>query len=76
MGMKKGLEVIASDGVDASAIELEREARLATCGALKRFWYVACLSSELKEGAPLGRTIFDEPIALFRDATGAARHSG
>jgi phenylpropionate dioxygenase-like ring-hydroxylating dioxygenase large terminal subunit len=73
MGVKKGLEVIASDGPDASAIELEREARLATCGALKRFWYVACLSSELKADAPLGRTIFDEPIALFRDATGTAR---
>ena len=73
MGMTKRLEVVGGDGVDAPAIDLEREGRLATCGALKRFWYVACLSTELTKDKPLARMVFDEPLALFRDANGAAK---
>ena len=34
---------------ESRRIELEAEADLERCGALKDFWYVACLSSELKE---------------------------
>lgn len=53
-------------------IDLEREADLERCGALKDYWYVACLSTELGKKKPLGRTIFGLPIALFRDARGRA----
>jgi phenylpropionate dioxygenase-like ring-hydroxylating dioxygenase large terminal subunit len=65
----------ADAGPAASArprIDLEREADLERCGALKDFWYVACLSSELGRKRPLGRTIFGLPIALFRDERGRA----
>ncbi len=34
-------------------------------------WYVACRSDDLADG-PITRTIFDLPIALFRDASGEA----
>lgn len=63
----------AASGADSAVIDLEREASLATCGALKRFWYVACLSSELGRDRPLARQVFDQPLALFRDAQGVAR---
>jgi phenylpropionate dioxygenase-like ring-hydroxylating dioxygenase large terminal subunit len=56
---------------DACAIDLEREGRLRSCGALADYWYVACLSRELTTTKPLARTILDTPIALFRDAHGA-----
>jgi phenylpropionate dioxygenase-like ring-hydroxylating dioxygenase large terminal subunit len=34
-------------------------------------WYVACASEELEAG-PIGRTLLDTPIVLFRDAAGRA----
>lgn len=36
---------------------------------LRDYWYVACLASELRD-RPLARTIFDTPMALFRDERG------
>ena len=51
-------------------IELEAEADVERCGALKDFWYVACLSTELKEEQVLSRTILSTPLALFRGADG------
>jgi phenylpropionate dioxygenase-like ring-hydroxylating dioxygenase large terminal subunit len=35
-------------------------------GALKNNWYIACLSSDLRE-KPISRTIYDLNIVLFRD---------
>lgn len=52
------------------AIDLDAEADLARCGALKDYWYVACLSSELTAKAPLGRVVFGTPVALFRGRDG------
>lgn len=40
--------------------------------SLKNHWYIAAESRELR-GKPLAVTIHGEPLALFRDATGAAR---
>jgi phenylpropionate dioxygenase-like ring-hydroxylating dioxygenase large terminal subunit len=37
---------------------------------LKNFWYVAAWDHELGE-KPLGRVILNEPVVLFRDASGA-----
>ena len=51
-------------------IDLEAEAELDRCGALKDFWYVACLSTELKEKQVLSRTILGTPLAVFRGADG------
>lgn len=53
------------------AIDLEAEADRARCGALKDFWYVACLSSELSPARPLRRTILGTPLALFRQEDGS-----
>jgi phenylpropionate dioxygenase-like ring-hydroxylating dioxygenase large terminal subunit len=62
-----------NDGVvEKPKIDLEREADLERCGALKDYWYVACLSTELGRDKPIGRTIFGLPIALFRDERGRA----
>jgi phenylpropionate dioxygenase-like ring-hydroxylating dioxygenase large terminal subunit len=36
---------------------------------LPGFWYVACLSRELRR-RPIGRTVLGVPLALFRDADG------
>ncbi len=36
---------------------------------LPRFWYVACLSDDLKRGRPLSRTLLGTPVALFRDGS-------
>ncbi|MEW6431499.1 MAG: aromatic ring-hydroxylating dioxygenase subunit alpha [Myxococcota bacterium] len=66
-----GRPVAPDAAAQARRIELEAEADLARCGALKDYWYVACLSSELLPGAPLGRTLFGTPLVLFRDARGA-----
>jgi len=63
----------ASTHAEQPAIDLVREASLADCGALKRFWYVACLSTELPRDKPIGRRILGQPLALFRDAMGAVR---
>lgn len=51
-------------------IQLEAEADLTRCGALKDFWYVACLGEELGSKRPLARTILGLPLVLFRDAHG------
>lgn len=51
-------------------VDLEAEADLARCGALKDYWYVACLSTELKPGKPLARTLFGTGVVLFRDEHG------
>ena len=51
-------------------IDLEAEADREACGALKDYWYVACLTSELKAGVPLARTVFGVPLVLFRDPAG------
>lgn len=54
----------------STRIDLEAEADLRRCGALKDYWYVACLSSELTSKRPLARTLFGTPLVLFRDAQG------
>ncbi len=38
---------------------------------LKQQWYVACASEDL-QNKPLARSIFDQPIVLFRDSVGKA----
>jgi phenylpropionate dioxygenase-like ring-hydroxylating dioxygenase large terminal subunit len=60
-----------TDPHEEAAIDLEREADVMRCGALREFWYVACLATELKD-KPLARTILGVPIALFRDPRGRA----
>lgn len=42
-------------------------------GVLTQNWYVACLGSELRQGKPLARQIYDRPLVLFRDAEASAR---
>jgi phenylpropionate dioxygenase-like ring-hydroxylating dioxygenase large terminal subunit len=39
---------------------------------LPRYWYVACLSDDLRRRRPLARTVLGVPMALFRDADGRA----
>jgi phenylpropionate dioxygenase-like ring-hydroxylating dioxygenase large terminal subunit len=39
---------------------------------LPQFWYVACLSDDLRRKRPLARTVLGVPMALFRDAAGRA----
>lgn len=51
-------------------VDLDAEADLARCGALKDFWYVACLSTELSPKKPLARTLFGVNLVLFRDEQG------
>jgi phenylpropionate dioxygenase-like ring-hydroxylating dioxygenase large terminal subunit len=51
-------------------LDLEAEADLSRCGALKDAWYVGCLSTELSAKKPLSRTILGTPVVLFRDASG------
>lgn len=41
-------------------------------GTLHQAWYAACQSKDLKAGAPLARTLLEEPIVLFRGADGVA----
>jgi phenylpropionate dioxygenase-like ring-hydroxylating dioxygenase large terminal subunit len=55
---------------ESPLIDLEAEADLSRCGALKDFWYVACLSTELTPNRPLARTLFGVRLVLFRDAQG------
>ena len=54
----------------ATQVDLDAEADLERCGAIKEFWYVACTSAELGVRKPLGRVLFGTPIALFRDRQG------
>lgn len=37
---------------------------------LRNVWYIAAWSDELDDDRPMGRTICEEPIVLFRDADG------
>lgn len=37
---------------------------------MKNCWYVAAYDRELEDGGPLGRTLLNEPVVLFRDSTG------
>ncbi|MEN9796787.1 MAG: hypothetical protein RL653_483 [Pseudomonadota bacterium] len=53
-------------------LDVEREADLRRCGALKDYWYVACLSAELGRERPIGRTLFGVKVALYRNAEGQA----
>ncbi|HRK06812.1 MAG TPA: aromatic ring-hydroxylating dioxygenase subunit alpha [Pseudobdellovibrionaceae bacterium] len=39
-------------------------------GALVDNWYIACLSEELGREKPLARTVYEYPIALWRDREG------
>jgi phenylpropionate dioxygenase-like ring-hydroxylating dioxygenase large terminal subunit len=55
---------------ESPPIDLEAEADLSRCGALRDFWYVTCLSTELNENRPLSRTLFGVRLVLFRDAHG------
>lgn len=52
-------------------VELDSEADLGRCGALKDYWYVACRSTELPAGRPIARTLFGTPLVLFRGPSGA-----
>ena len=52
-------------------VDLEAEADLARCGALRDAWYVACRSDELERDRPLSRTLFGLPLVLFRGPDGA-----
>lgn len=69
------LKLLDDEAISARSAEMdfEAEASLERCGALKDFWYVACLSSDLGADAPLARTVLGVPLALFRDAQGVAR---
>ncbi len=40
-----------------------------SCGTLKDWWYVACLASDLGR-RPIGRTILEENLVIFRDESG------
>jgi phenylpropionate dioxygenase-like ring-hydroxylating dioxygenase large terminal subunit len=74
---KKTLTIVNDDDTpafsDDVAIDLEREGRLSTCGALADFWYVASLSGELGTDKPIARTILDTPLAIYRDKSGTPR---
>ena len=39
---------------------------------LKNCWYVAAYDRELEDGGPLGRTLLNEPVVMFRDSAGKA----
>lgn len=38
---------------------------------LKNCWYAAAYARELEDGGPLGRTILNEPVAMYRVSNGA-----
>lgn len=72
------LEVLDSVPVDHDApftVDDAREADLDRCGALKDFWYVACLASELPRDKPIARELFGRALVLWRDERGVARAS-
>jgi len=58
--------VSASGWLDATAAPTVGATRL----DLKAFWYVAAESSAVQPARVLARTVLDEPLALFRDASG------
>ncbi len=61
---------LASPAQPPLAVDLEAEADLTRCGALKDYWYVACRSPELTTRKPLARTILGTNLVLFRDEHG------
>jgi phenylpropionate dioxygenase-like ring-hydroxylating dioxygenase large terminal subunit len=71
VAMKRVAGSTAGVAPSSRHIDLDAEADLERCGALKDFWYVACLSRELQRGGLLSRTIFGTPLVLFRDQQGA-----
>lgn len=44
-----------------------------SCGTLSEAWYVAALSRQVGRKKPRAATIMEEPLVLFRDASGHAR---
>jgi phenylpropionate dioxygenase-like ring-hydroxylating dioxygenase large terminal subunit len=68
--MRNPLDTESLALVTPPSVDLEAEASLERCGALKDFWYVACLSSELTRDKPLARTLFGTHLVLFRDEQG------
>jgi phenylpropionate dioxygenase-like ring-hydroxylating dioxygenase large terminal subunit len=70
------LEILDPQQIDHDAgftVDDAREADLDRCGALKDFWYVACLARELPRDRPIARTIFGRSVVLWRDEHGAPR---
>ncbi len=63
--------LVVADPSTRSPIDFEAEADLERCGALRNYWYVAALSTELLPGRPLARTVLGTPLVLFRDRAGA-----
>jgi vanillate O-demethylase monooxygenase subunit len=55
-------------GRDADLIESKK--KLVSGNYLRNAWYVAAWSDELAEGKVLGRTILNEPVAVYRMADG------
>ncbi|MEL6344995.1 MAG: aromatic ring-hydroxylating dioxygenase subunit alpha [Myxococcota bacterium] len=49
----------------------DQDARELVQPRIRRAWYVACVSTELRK-KPLAFTIFETPIVLFRDSSGQA----
>ena len=43
-----------------------------TSGTLNEYWYIAATSSEVTAGRPLGRTVMEEGVVLWRDGDGRA----
>ena len=68
--MRNPLDIPPVARVSPPTVDLEAEADLARCGALKDYWYVACLSGELTSRRPLARTFFGTNVVLFRDERG------
>ncbi|MFP2930219.1 Rieske 2Fe-2S domain-containing protein [Pyxidicoccus sp. 3LG] len=68
--MRQPLHLQPAEPRPPANVDLDAEADLARCGALKDYWYVACLSTELKPGKPLARTLFGTGVVLFRDEHG------
>lgn len=42
------------------------------CGTLHENWYIAALSSQVTRGKPFAAMVLEEPLVLFRDASGRA----
>jgi len=68
--VKGPVEMALGSSAASSPLDFAAEADRGRCGALKDYWYVACLSQELGRTRPLARTIFGVPLALFRDEHG------
>ena len=49
------VEALTAKQRPAASIDLDAEADRDRCGALNRYWYVACLADELGRDRPLAR---------------------